>query len=69
MAERDGCAMTDRSLSKLRTRQFDPKRAFPFDPGTEGMRQDRPFKKETSNASARPGAQHSSQAIERREST
>ena len=33
------------------------------------MRQDRPFLKEASNASDRPGAQHSSQAIERPEST
>jgi hypothetical protein len=33
------------------------------------LRQDRPFLKEASNASARPGAQHSLQAIERGEST
>ena len=50
-------------------------------PGTEGMRreavigstgevrQERPSLKEASNASARPEAQHSSQATERREST
>jgi len=36
---------------------------------TRRMRQDRPFLKEASNASARSRAQHSSQAIERREST
>ncbi len=38
-------------------------------PVTEGRRQERPLLKEASNASARPGAQHSTQAIERREST
>ena len=36
---------------------------------TERVRQDRPFLKEASNASARPGAQHSFRAIEPREST
>src|SRR5208337_4211277 len=34
-AEGVGCARTDRSRSKLRTRPFDPKRAFLFGPGTE----------------------------------
>ena len=38
------------------------------DGATRRMRQERPFVKKASNASARPGAQHSSQAIERRES-
>ncbi len=38
-------------------------------PVTEGRRQERPLLKEASNASARPGAQHSTQAIERRELT
>src|SRR5271166_1705519 len=38
-------------------------------PVREESAQDRPFMEEASNASARPGAQHSSQAIERREST
>jgi len=38
-------------------------------PVREESAQDRPFMEEASNASARTGAQHSSQAIERREST
>lgn len=37
--------------------------------GTEALRQERPFMKEASNASARPEAQHSTRAIERRETT
>ncbi len=45
------------------------KRAFLLSPGTECTRHDRWFLKEASHASARLGAEHSSQAIERREST
>jgi hypothetical protein len=42
---------------------------FLVGPCTEGMRQERPFLRQAANASGRPEAQHSSQAIERREST
>src|SRR5208337_3929134 len=56
------CRLRERIIS-------DPLLPFPVGPGTGGERQDRPFLKEASNASARPGAQHLSQAIERREST
>ena len=61
--------------------QIDPLLPFTISSGTGGehqkagvgatgrMRHDRPFLKQAANASDRPGAQHSSQAIERRKST
>src|SRR5271166_882558 len=44
-------------------------RPIAVDGGTRRLRQDRPLLKEATNASARPAAQHSSQGMERREST
>ena len=58
-----------RCRTPRRTRHIRPFAALPVRSGTVGGRQERALVKIASNASARPGAQPSSQAIQRREST
>ena len=50
------CANCGHPPAALRTDHFDPKRAFLFGPGTEGLRKKRPFSDGVANGSNRPQA-------------